>query len=233
MTFVFLHGLAGDPDDIFHASAHLPSHRFIAPRIPYFEDEMASVTDLADVLIPEIRRSNPGKTPILVGNSLGGMVALALADTFPQAHLTLVGTHMVTTSRPVHRTGGGFDRELGFIFHNRSALTETRKARYRKKWMDFTSSRKGIRRLRTIKALASAFDIASRFERFQHRITLVCGRNDQISSLHQFTELHRHHRGLRIHIIEECGHAIPLEHPACLARILAGQIHTDSTSNEF
>ncbi len=220
MTFVFLHGLAGDPDDFLPVAKHLQSHRLIAPRIPYFDDDLTSIADLAGMIAPEILRSNPCDHATLVGNSLGGTLALALADSFPHATIALVGSHISTSNRPVNRTGNAFNRELSFIFHNQAVLSENRKRRYQQKWMDFTTSRQGIRRLRVLKSIASTFDFRAHFERLQHKITLICGRNDQISPLHEFTTLLSRHNGMKLHIINECGHAIPLEHPACLARIL-------------
>jgi pimeloyl-ACP methyl ester carboxylesterase len=222
MRFLFLHGLAGDPDDWEHIMAELPGDRVLAPRIPYFDSPYNCLDELAGHVLDSLPPDWPCRETVVVGNSLGGTLALILGE--QAQRLVLVASHLPASRyTPTRGTGRGscfFHRELERIVHNVHVLDADKIAGYRKKWRELIMSRARVRRLRAIKKIAATFPVRRYWELLQHKITFVCGSHDRISPVNEFQELHGTLPGSRLHILPDCGHAVPLEKPAALLAMI-------------
>lgn len=222
MRFLFLHGLAGDPDDWDPIVARLPGDRVMAPRIPYFDSPYDCLEELAGHVQDTLPLSWPCRDTVVVGNSLGGTLALIMGE--QARRLVLVGSHLpFSRYTPERRTGRGscfFQRELERIVHNVHVLGDEKIARYRNKWRELILSRSRVRRLRTIKKIAATFPVRRYWETFQDKITFVCGSHDRISPLDEFRRVHGTLPGSRLHVLPDCGHAVPLERPEALLAMI-------------
>jgi pimeloyl-ACP methyl ester carboxylesterase len=217
MKVLFLHGMAGAPDDISTTAELLPEFLIRAPQIPYFEERHQSIEQLAghvrETLPPEFTRGDV----LLAGNSLGGALALSLG--VDHRKIVLVSSHIRTSTGRISRKMSTLHQELARVFHDPSTLSRERVKRYEDMWRQFTTCRKRFRRLGQLKRMAEKFDYHGRYRALQGRIALICGRHDPISPLEAFHELRGRYPAMDMHVIEDCAHAIPLEKPRALAGI--------------
>lgn len=218
LKLVFLHGLAGSPDDIRKTLSHMPECSHFAPRVPYFDERYSTLGEVAGAVLQTIPPEFRKEDTILAGNSLGGSLAMAMGASFHR--IFLVSTHLRTTSRRIGRSMSTLHTELKRIFHDPGVLSPDQVSAYEAMWKEFTSCRKRFRRLRQLKRMAEKFDLHSHIRDQDEKITLICGRHDQLSPLPDFKELVTHYPGVKLHVIDDCGHAIPLEKPGALASIL-------------
>lgn len=221
MNGLFLHGLAGDPWDWAGVIRHLPGVTACTPRINYFDDAIDSLEVLADSVQEVVPPTNSGEKTIVVGNSLGGMLALAMGDAFDR--IVLVASHLSTSQGFLGRGAKTVRREIGRIFHNPEQLHEVQIRGYENKWDSFTRSRERFRRLAVLKRMCNRFSPEELFARTQSKITFVCGENDAISPLKEFEKLLSRFPNARLAVFPGCGHAVPLEQPRELARVLANE----------
>ena len=217
MKVLFLHGMAGDPDDINRTADLLPEFMISAPKVPYFDECHQSIEELADAVKQTLSPEYRGEDVLIAGNSLGGAVALCLGA--HHRRVALVSSHIRMSTGRISRKMASLHQELARVFHDPSKLSRERVQRYESMWSQFTSCRKRFRRLGQLKRMAERFDYNGRYRLLQGRIALICGRHDPISPLDAFHDLRSAYPAMEMHIIEECAHAIPLEKPLALAGI--------------
>jgi pimeloyl-ACP methyl ester carboxylesterase len=217
MKCLFLHGMAGAPDDISTTADLLPGFSISAPQVPYFDEQYQTIEELAEAIRSTLPPEFLEEDVLLAGNSLGGALALCLGDCHHK--IVLVSSHIHTSTGRISRKMSTLHQELGRVFHEPSRLSRERVQRYERMWIHFTSCRKQFRRLGQLKRMAESFDYHGRYGILQERIALVCGRHDPISPLDSFHELRGCYPGMDMHVIDGCAHAIPLEKPSALARI--------------
>ncbi|MFW6324408.1 MAG: alpha/beta fold hydrolase [Desulfovibrionales bacterium] len=215
MNILFFHGLAGSPDDIDRTAAHMPGWRFLAPQIPYLDPSFQTIEQIAEHVRQKIPESFLPENTVVAGNSLGGALALSLGASF--SRIMLVASHLRTSTRRIGRGVLAFQHEISQIFHDPQRIPHDRKKRYEAMWNEFTSCRKKFRLFRNVKTMSERFDFNTRYCRLQDRIIIVCGRSDRISPVESFQSLVQQYPGMRMHVVEQCGHAIPLERPDALA----------------
>jgi pimeloyl-ACP methyl ester carboxylesterase len=215
MKWLFLHGLAGAPDDISGTADLLPGHSILAPRVPYFDERHGSIEELADAVWNDLPPEFRAEDVLLSGNSLGGALALCLGA--EHRRVVLISSHIRTSTGRISRAMSTLHQELARVFHDPSKLPAERVRRYERMWSEFTSCRSKFRRLGQLKRMTHAFDYHGRYRELEDRIALVCGRHDPISPLDAFHELRVEYPRMDLHVIDDCAHAIPLEKPAVLA----------------
>jgi pimeloyl-ACP methyl ester carboxylesterase len=217
MKCLFLHGMAGAPDDIRTTADLLPGFSISAPQVPYFDEQYQSIEELAEAVRSTLPPELLDEDVLLAGNSLGGALALCLGGCHHR--IVLVSSHIHTSTGRISRKMSTLHQELARVFHDPSKLSKERVRRYEEMWKQFTSCRKRFRRLGQLKRMAEGFDYHGRYRALQERIALICGRHDPISPLEAFHELRSIYPAMDMHVIEDCAHAIPLEEPVVLAGI--------------
>ena len=220
MKYLLLHGLAGNPDDWEITARYLMSHghSWYAPKIKYFDNDYGSLSELSKQVKESVPREFLGDDSVVVGNSLGGSIALQLGR--GGRSIVLVASHTNTSTRPIGRGMETLNREIERIFHHPEKLSPEKRKEYEDIWNSFTSSRKSFAKLGKIKRAIARDNLDPFYEELQYKIYAVCGANDRLSPIGSFLKLKEKYPKIRLSKIDDCGHAIPIEKPLVLGRLL-------------
>ncbi|MBF0518099.1 MAG: alpha/beta fold hydrolase [Nitrospirae bacterium] len=219
MKFLLLHGLAGDPTNWVETSYILKEcgHKCFIPEIHYFNSNFSSIPDLAANILNNIPNNFLNEDTIVVGNSLGGSIALSLGENYSK--IILVASYAKTSIPGMGLKLTTFAQELSRIFHYPNKLTKNQRNTYEKLWENITS-RDNIPRLNRIKRAALSFDDEQYYQKLHHKLQFICGGNDQVSPLEYFNDLKLRYPSIELFTIPDCGHAIPVEKPQELANYI-------------
>lgn len=220
LHLLLLHGLAGGPEDWCAVLPHLPGARAVTPRIDYPAAAAKGLEALAAAIFRALPPWFDAARGLVAGNSLGASLALVLGSRFRR--LVLVAPHLATGQGRLDRGEQTVHRELGRVFSDPSRLQALQVRGYEALWRRASGSRQGLRQLRQLKRGIAAFPFEQHLGYQTQKTLLICGRDDGLTPLPQALELARRHPGLRLEVLERCGHAVPLERPRALAALLSG-----------
>ncbi len=132
MNYLFLHGLAGEPDNWLETSKILrrQDHNCFIPRIDYLEP-YDSLDELAARVTKPYEKFR--QETIVVGSSLGSTLALSAGGYFRRVVLT--GPHTKTHLGKIPRSREGFDIEMERIFFDYGKLNPELKDHYWERWL--------------------------------------------------------------------------------------------------
>lgn len=242
-TVVLLHGFASEKDTWLRFVRHLPKqYRVIVLDLPGHGqsirryDQSYDVDSMAMSIAAALDKLAPGRFH-LVGNSLGGMVAMIYALENPQRVHSLglfdpAGVYPESPSRfqellaqgdnpLLVSTADEFDRLVDLVFVDRPSVPwpvrpvlvrrmRERAAFNRKMWGDIWSKRR---------------DLAPHLSQIHAPVLLLWGDGDQIIDVSSVPVFQRHLPHLNTVIMEHCGHSPMVERPreaaAHYARFLA------------
>lgn len=222
---VLLHGMFGRPADWDGVRRGLGDEwRVIAPRLPVFDFPLGrcGLENLCEVLRGMIDEQGFGKV-VLVGNSLGGQIALLTALQLPErvAGLVLTGSSGLLErgfERGVPRKPDRewIRRKVSEVFFDQVHVTDELLDEVTETIRNPRTVLNIVRLARTVKQS----NVREQLERIQCPVTLVWGTEDQITPPEVAHEFAQHLVTSELHFIEQCGHAPPIEQPAEFARIL-------------
>ncbi len=220
MKFVFSHGLIGAPSDWTKVIAALEplGHECVSLDLPYFKDSITSIKDYSDQAFEALAPEFKDGTAVVVGHSLGGLIALSLSDSF--SDVFLVGTYTGFGSYPLPRRKEKVVDWLAELVYDPSAFTQAEIDSYLDLYFSVMKSPGVLRKMKTLKTATADLQHEDYYERFQDKIHLVLGEHDKLSPPEIYFDLKQRFPGFQLHEISECGHAIPLEKPEKLAKIL-------------
>ncbi|MEL6673769.1 MAG: alpha/beta fold hydrolase [Bacteroidota bacterium] len=224
-NLVLLHGLFGALSNFQHVfEAFGKDYRVIIPLLPIFEKSHADATvaGLTDYLEGFFEAKKLGSS-ILMGNSLGGHIALVFALRKPELASCLI----LTGSSGLFESGmgSGFPRRssyefikerVGFTFYDPNIAS--------KEMVDeiFEAMADNFKTLRVIKTARSAQRHNLRYDlpNIQAPTLLVWGLNDNITPPHVAHEFEKLIPKAELAFIDKCGHAPMMEQPAEFNRIV-------------
>lgn len=222
---LFLHGLFGGA---WHWETALealgPGWRGMALTLPIFEmppDDL-SVASLRRY-VEDFLECERVPSAVLVGNSLGGQVALELALHAPARVRALLLTGSAgllerTATRTVpHRPSSAFVRErMAEVFHDPSLVTPA--------WVESVRELVGQRSyaLRVLQITRSArrSNLEARLGQVRCPTRLVWGTHDRITPVAEARRFLRGIPGADLRLIPRCGHAPMIEQPDVFGRAL-------------
>jgi len=222
---ILLHGLFGALSNFGPLFDHFTAkYRVMVPMLPLYTMPMlnTNVDNLANFLERFIRHKGFPQVN-LIGNSLGGHVALVYCSRYPERVRSLV----LTGSSGLYENafGGGFPRreDKDFIrkkvavtfFDPKHATDELVEECY----VTINDKAKLIRILSLAKS-AIRHNMATEIPKLKMPVLLIWGRQDTITPPHVAEEFHTLIPHSELHWIEECGHAAMMEHPAKFNAIL-------------
>jgi pimeloyl-ACP methyl ester carboxylesterase len=236
---LFLHGLSASNDIWEHAVGEFADgHRVIAPDLPGHGEsakpDAPYTIDFYAGIVRTLGRELGVERAIVVGNSLGGKIALELACWYPGFVRALVlvapateyarglrpfGRAIQALSRPaVMRLA--LERALEQTFYDRTIVghvTRRRILQARLAAPDFPEFTRAV--ARSVGGVLAAE--RQPLERITQPVLAIWGRDDRIIPLERSRRLLRAIPHAHLRVIERCGHIAPLEQPTAFNRLLA------------
>jgi 2-hydroxy-6-oxonona-2,4-dienedioate hydrolase len=218
-AIIFLHGLFGELSNWKATIEHFSkSYRVIVPILPIYDgslqkDGLDGLVNYLHDLVKELKLEKFN----LVGNSLGGQVAILYSVAYPEKVIRLVLTgsaglyeSTMGASYPKRGDYAYIEDRVRYTFHNDKIVTKNLVDQVFETVNDI---RKSIRVIKIVRA-ANGNNVADALKQITAPTLLVWGRQDRITPLeiaYKFKTLLSANTELRI--IEECGHAPMMECP--------------------
>jgi pimeloyl-ACP methyl ester carboxylesterase len=216
---VLLHGMLGDIDNWLSTVQALADHQYrvLVPVLPVYELPIhkTNVQGLVDFVHGFLRHLGLERV-VLVGNSLGGQVALFYALTYPEAVVALILSgssgiyEMETGTTTLRRRDRNFIRERAAVtFYDPVHVTDE----LVDEAYDLVNDR--TRALRLIKMARSAQSetVTDKLAEIEAPTLLVWGRDDLITPPDVAEAFKSRLPNATVIFIDRCGHAPMIEHP--------------------
>lgn len=223
---VLLHGMLGDLSNWAESIKFLADrdYRVLVPVLPVYElpIKQTSVNGLADYVYAFLAVMSLGQVA-LVGNSLGGQVALLFALSYPDAVAALV----LSGSSGIYEAEMGSStprrRDKDFI-RERAALTFFDPVHATDDLVDemfrIINNRAQVARLIKMARSTKKETVRFRLADIEAPTLLIWGLNDLITPPEVAEEFRAQIPHSELHFISECGHAPMIEHPDRFNRIM-------------
>lgn len=222
---VVLHGLFGALSNFADVINHFSKkYRVIVPIMPLYTLPLikTSVGSMAKYIKDFIAYKNLTNITLL-GNSLGGHVALVCALEIPER----VHSMVLTGSSGLYENafGGSFPRredkeylrkKIEVTFYDPNVATDELVDEVYK----IVNDRNKLIRILAMAKSAIRHNMGKDLEKFQLPACLIWGKNDNITPPEVAEEFHKYLPDSELHWIDQCGHAAMMEHPEEFNRIL-------------
>lgn len=216
---VLLHGMLGDLSNWTETIRDLADHhyRVLAPVLPVYDlpVKQTSVHGLVDYVHRFLDSLDVEKV-VLVGNSLGGHVALVFALLHPEAVQALVlsgasGIYEVNigTSTPQRRNRAFIRERTALTFYDPVHATDE----LVDEMYELVNDRARVIRLIKMARSTKSVIVTDELGQIPHPTLLVWGRDDQITPPTVGEEFEDRMPNAELHFIDRCGHAPMIEHP--------------------
>lgn len=223
---VLLHGMLGDLSNWTSTIDTLAAHRYrvLAPVLPVYDLPLTktNIRGLVQHTRDFTRTLDLGPV-VLVGNSLGGQVALFYA----LQHLASVAAMVLSGASGIYeqRMGTSMMRRKDRTFiRERAAVTFYDDAHVTDELVDemYELVNDRPRALRLIKMARSSKNesVTGRLSDIDAPVLLVWGRNDEITPPDVAEEFMERLPNAELHFIDRCGHAPMMEHPEVFNRLM-------------
>jgi 2-hydroxy-6-oxonona-2,4-dienedioate hydrolase len=222
---VLLHGLFGGLSNFNELIEHFSKkYKVLIPLLPLFdlELEQTTITGMVDYITEFVEHKQLDNMH-LIGNSLGGHIA----QLYVLAHPEKVATMTLTGS------SGLFENSLGDTYPRKSDYEYVRKktegtfydpALATKELVDevydVVNKRETAIRMVVMAKSALRHNLRDEVPKIKQPVCLIWGQNDTITPAFVSEEFHKLLPNSELFIIEKCGHAPMMEHPAQFNRIL-------------
>lgn len=218
--FVFLHGLIGNASHFDPIIAELPQEATIlAPKLPYNEEDFA---DIGCAVAHRIRATaHPGRPVVVVGNSIGCVLALDLAELAD--HVVLTGPPFDFGAGQVSLKRGGLEPFVRSLFSPDldPTVVDAHLADAVAQLDHLTGCRAMVRKTRMLRDIAQGFPCHPGLSCQQTRVTLLVGALDFMAPIGPLlAHLSRVAPHARLRVVPNCGHAVPVEAPQAVVDVL-------------
>jgi pimeloyl-ACP methyl ester carboxylesterase len=217
-VLLLLHGLFGalsNWQDVLEKFSK--EYRVIIPIMPIFELPMlkVSVKGLADYIHEFVEYKDLNKLTLL-GNSLGGHVALVYMKYYPER----VHSMVLTGSSGLYENamGGSYPKrgdydyikeKVEYTFYDPATATDE----LIQEVFDITNDRTKVIRILAMAKTAIRHNMRNEIKDFDVPVCLIWGKNDNITPPEVAEEFHQVLPQSELHWIDECGHAPMMERP--------------------
>ncbi|HEY8402667.1 MAG TPA: alpha/beta hydrolase, partial [Cytophagaceae bacterium] len=223
---ILLHGLFGSLSNWTHTIRHFSkNYRVIVPVLPIYnaswrKDVLSELVDYVHTLVLKLEL----KDVVLVGNSLGGHVAIL----YTLAHQEYVSNLVLTGSSGLFESNlgvsypkrGNFEyisEKVKYTFYNQEVASTTL---INEVYQTVNDVRKSIGIIKAAKA-ANRHHVGKELAKIKVPTLLIWGEQDKVTPLEvafQFLELLS--AKSELHVIDHCGHAPMMEQPQQFNQIL-------------
>ncbi len=222
---VFLHGLFGALSNFEQATSHFSArYRVVMPMLPLYTLPMlnTNVKALAAFLDRFVKHLGLGELNLL-GNSLGGHVALVYCSQHPENVRTLI----LTGSSGLYENafGGSFPRredkefirkKVAVTFYDPALATDE----LVEECFVTVNDRAKLIRILSLAKSAIRHNMAGELPKLKMPVCLIWGKQDTITPPHVAEEFHALIPRSELFWIDQCGHAAMMERPEEFNRIL-------------
>lgn len=214
---VLLHGLLGDLSNWDGVVAHFsPNHTVHIPGLPIYTSPKEHILEYLVNSLHDYVQSASLNDVILIGNSLGGHVAILYTHKYPENVSTLI----LTGSSGLYekQAFGTFPRRHSYTYiRQKVADTFYDSAIATPQLVDqvfatISDNEKCIRIIRTARATQRNY-VTDILPEIKTPVLLIWGTDDQITPMHVAEEFHRSLPNSQLATIDKCGHAPMMEHP--------------------
>ncbi len=217
-VIVLLHGLMGGPENFHSVLADLrKDYRVVAPVLPLFDLPLrkTGVEELSQFLHQFITHKRFHNVALL-GNSLGGHVALRYALTYPEAIRGMILTG--SSGLRENTMGTTLPRRKDYDYvREKAALTFYDPAMATKELVDevFEVLNSNVKALKLLRMAKSAVreNLADKLQHLAMPVGLIWGRDDVVTPPEVAHEFHDKLAQSRLSFIDKCGHAPMMEQP--------------------
>jgi pimeloyl-ACP methyl ester carboxylesterase len=214
---ILLHGLFGALSNWGDVITHFESkYNIHVPLLPIYEDRKGDGLENMVNFLEEYIESGKLENVILVGNSLGGHVAIIYAHRHPEKVHTLI---LTGSSGLYENTGEGsyvrrgnlsYIRErVAYTFYDPTVATD---ALVTEVFTITTDNKKCFAILKMAKSAQRNY-VADILPQIQSRSLLIWGENDNITPVEVAMEFKRLIPQADLFLLKECGHAPMMERP--------------------
>lgn len=223
VELVFLHGMFGGLSNYDPLLEQLSGYTIYVPSIPVYD------FDTKDLTIPKLGQWLYGfckqmniQSPVLVGNSMGGHIALEYAVQYPEMISSLVLTG----------SSGLLERDFGSTCPRRNDREYIRKQAALTFYddliddtildeiIDVITTPAKLTNLLAITRSTHQHNMEEQLPEIAHPVLLIWGRNDEITPPGVAESFHRLLPEAQLKWIDKCGHAPMMEHPQTFALYL-------------
>ncbi|MFB6454175.1 alpha/beta fold hydrolase [Chitinophaga sp. Hz27] len=226
---ILLHGLFGQLSNWSSVVAHFSSdYQLHIPALPIYESPTADQLSHLTTFLEDYIKTNQLENVILVGNSLGGHVAILYAARHPQnvRRLVLTGSSGLYENTnmggfPKRNTHEYIKERVAYTFHDPAMATEEMVEEVLAITQD---SRKCLTVLRAAKS-AQRHYVADLLPNITSPTLLIWGVEDHITPVHVAHEFKDWLPDARLVVFAECGHVPMMEKPTAFNQVLASWLH--------
>lgn len=216
--FILLHGLFGALSNFKAVTDFLSNtHKVIIPKLPIYDLPLlkTNVKNLSKFLEEFVAHKNL-KDITLLGNSLGGHVALVFADNNPE----LVRGMVLSGSSGLYENafGGSFPRredkeflrkKIALTFYSPDMVTDE----LVDECHEAVNNRNKVIRILSIAKSAIRHNMRPALPKYNMPFCLIWGKNDTITPPEVALEMQDTLKDSELYWIDKCGHAPMMEHP--------------------
>lgn len=223
---ILLHGLFGALSNFREVVEHFSkTHTVVIPMLPLYSMPVLStgVKSLAHFLRDFINYKKWDKVNLL-GNSLGGHVALVYSHEFPEKVNSLILTASSGLYENAFSTGFPRKSDKEYI-RQKVALTFFDPANATNELVDecfsIVNDRNKLLRILALAKSAIRHNMANELPSMKMKACLIWGRNDTITPPDVAEEFHKLLTNSSLYWIDNCGHAPMMEHPKEFNQLLS------------
>lgn len=216
---VVLHGLMGGLSNFSAITEHFPEkgYQILLPELPIYEMPLlkTNVKNFAKFAYDFVKFKKLDKV-ILLGNSLGGHIALLCAKMYPEIIEALV----ITGSSGLYESAMGdsypkrgdyeyIKKKAQGVFYNPEVATKE----IVDEVFEVVNDRNKVIRTLAIAKSAIRHNMAKDLPKMNHPTCIIWGKNDQVTPPNVAEEFQELLPDADLYWIDKCGHAAMMEHP--------------------
>jgi pimeloyl-ACP methyl ester carboxylesterase len=217
-VLILLHGLFGALSNWKEVIDHFsPNYKVVIPLMPIYDLPLllTNVRQLAR-FINKFAKHKQYESYTLIGNSLGGHVALVYMTKYPEKVKGMV----LTASSGLYENamGAAFPKREDYSFvKNKVELTFYDPLQATKELVDecyeIVNNRVKLIKILALAKSAIRHNMSNELKKMKVQTCLIWGKNDTITPPEVAEEFHKLLPNSELHWIDHCGHAPMMEHP--------------------
>lgn len=216
-TLILLHGLFGSLSNWKYVIEHFSDDYSIhTPALPIFDESKGNKLDFMVEFLHDYIQQNNISECTLIGNSLGGHIAVLYAHKYPNnvKSLILTGSSGLYENSMLDRFPRRNDYQyikerVEYTFYNPKTASESL---INEVFSIVTNNAQCFQIIKTAKTAQRNY-VTEELQKIEIPVLLIWGNQDKITPPNVATEFHHLLKHSELYFIDECGHAPMMEQP--------------------